>query len=399
MRLLSFVFGMRAYLIRKAWVVGAINLLARLDISYDRLEKDEEGNLHFTVPAYKRKLLERALTAEGIVWERGALSGLPDIFRRYKKRWGIAVGFLIFVFLVAVSGGRIWCVEISGNSRVADEEIIELLDELGCGVGDTYKNIEFAKLHNAFLLRCKDIAWISVNMDGTHAHVEVRETLADQAKEDNQNYNVVAGEDGQIEQIAAYEGKPQIAIGDTVRKGELLLSGVISYGETGLRYENAAGEVYAKVIRDFVVEVPLQTEKKIYTGHSTAKKSLVFFQFKSNLFFNSEIPYDSYDTTHRNRQLHLFDTVALPIWVETDLYEEYEVQSVTLTEDEAKTLAYQEYRARLKETLADAQLLEKNTDAALDEDGVYRIRCRLYCLADIAVRQPLVIDENSSAEQ
>ena len=245
------------------------------------------------------------------------MSGLPDIFRRYKKRWGIAVGFLIFVFLVAVSGGRIWCVEISGNSRVADEEIIELLDELGCGVGDTYKNIEFAKLHNAFLLRCKDIAWISVNMDGTHAHVEVRETLADQAKEDNQNYNVVAGEDGQIEQIAAYEGKPQIAIGDTVRKGELLLSGVISYGETGLRYENAAGEVYAKVIRDFVVEVPLQTEKKIYTGHSTAKKSLVFFQFKSNLFFNSEIPYDSYDTTHRNRQLHLFDTVALPIWLGT----------------------------------------------------------------------------------
>ena len=117
MRLLSFVFGMRAYLIRKAWVVGAINLLARLDISYDRLEKDEEGNLHFTVPAYKRKLLERALTAEGIVWERGALSGLPDIFRRYKKRWGIAVGFLIFVFLVAVSGGRIWCVEISGKDR------------------------------------------------------------------------------------------------------------------------------------------------------------------------------------------------------------------------------------------------------------------------------------------
>ena len=51
--------------------------------------------------------------------------------------------------------------------------------------------------------------------------------------------------------------------------------------------------------------------------------------------------------------------------METDLYEEYEVQSVTLTEDEAKTLAYQEYRARLKETLADAQLLEKNTDAAL----------------------------------
>lgn len=399
MRFLSFIFGMRAYLVQKAWAIGAINLLARLDIPYDRLDKDEDGNLHFTVPAYKRKLLEGAFTAEGIVWERGALSGLPEIFRRYKKRWGIAVGFFIFVFLVVISGGRIWCVEVSGNSRVADEDIVTLLDELGCGVGDTYKDIEFAKLHNAFLLRCKDIAWISVNMDGTHAHVEVRETLSDQTAEDDQNYNVVAREDGQIEQIAAYEGKPQVAIGDTVRKGELLLSGVISYGETGLRYENAAGEVYAKVIRDFVVEIPLETEKKVYTGHREAKKTLTFFQFQSNLFFSNKISFDSYDTTHSKKQIHLFDSVALPIWIETDLYEEYDMQTVTLSEEEAKTLAYQEYRTRLKETLADAQLLEKNTTAALEEDGVYRIRCRLYCLADIAARQPLAIEEISSTEQ
>ena len=399
MRFLSFIFGMRAYLVQKAWAIGAINLLARLDIPYDRLDKDEDGNLHFTVPAYKRKLLEGAFTAEGIVWERGALSGLPEIFRRYKKRWGIAVGFFIFVFLVAISGGRIWCVEVSGNSRVADEDIVALLDELGCGVGDTYKDIEFAKLHNAFLLRCKDIAWISVNMDGTHAHVEVRETLTDQTVEDDQKYNVVAREDGQIEQIAAYEGKPQVAIGDTVRKGELLLSGVISYGETGLRYENAAGEVYAKVIRDFVVEIPLETEKKVYTGHREAKKTLTFFQFQSNLFLGNKISFDSYDTTHSKKQIHLFDSVALPIWIETDLYEEYNMQPVTLSEEEAKTLAYQEYRTRLKEILADAQLLEKNTTAALEEGGVYRIRCRLYCLADIAVRQPLAIEEISSTEQ
>ena len=46
------------------------------------------------------------------------------------------------------------------------------------------------------------------------------------------------------------------------------------------------------------------------------------------------------------------------------------MQQVTLTEEEAKTLAYQEYRAMLKEALADAQLLEKTTTASLEEDGV-----------------------------
>ncbi len=395
MKLLSFVFGNRAFFVEKTWAIGAINLLSRLDIPYDHLERDQDSGLHFTVPSYKRKQLEGAFAAEGITWELGALTGIPNILHRYKKRWGIAVGALIFVLLTALSGSRIWCVEVSGNSKVEDSEIIALLASLGCGVGDSYKNIDFTKLHNQFLLQCKDIAWIAVNMNGTHAHVEVRETLADRQKEEaGQNYNVVAAEDGQIEQIAAYEGKPQVAIGDTVRKGELLLSGVISYGETGLRYESAAGEVYAKVVRDFTVEIPLETEQKVTTGREATQKKLTFFQFKTNLFLNSGIPYDFYDTIYSDKQIYLFDSIALPLWIKTEIYQEYEMQQVTLTEAEAKTLAYQEYRTRLKETLADAQLLEKTTTAALDEDGVYRIQCRLYCLADIAVQQPLIIQEN-----
>ena len=399
MKFLSFLLGSRAFLVQKTWSVGALNLLARLDIPYEHLEKDADGSLRFIVPSYKRKLLERAFTANGITWELGKLSGLPEIFCRYRRRWGMAVGALIFVFLVAISGGRIWCVEVTGNSQVEDAEIISLLQKLGCGVGDSYKDIDFAKLHNTFLLQCPDIAWISVNMDGTHAHVEVRETLAGRSEEDkNENYNVVAAEDGQIEQIAAYEGKPQVAIGDTVRKGELLLSGVISYGETGLRYESAAGEVYARVNRDFTVEVPLETEQKVPTGRSSTKKSFTFFQFKANLFLNSGIHYDFYDTIYSERQIYLFDSVALPLWVQTEVYEEYELQQVTLTEEEAKTLAYQEYRAMLKETLADAQLLQKTTTASLEEDGVYRIHCQLYCLADIAVQQPLTIQENQNED-
>ena len=395
MKLLSFVFGSRGFFVEKTWAIGTINLLSRLDIPYEHLERDQEGGLYFTVPSYKRRLLEGAFASEGITWELRDLTGIPQIFQRYKKRWGIAVGALIFVFLTAVSGTRIWCIEMSGNSKVEDAEIISVLASLGCGVGDSYKNIDFAKLHNQFLLQCKDIAWIAVNMDGTHAHVEVRETLADRHEEDRAiSYNVVAAEDGQIEQIAAYEGKPQIAIGDTVRKGELLLSGVISYGETGLRYESAAGEVYAKVIRDFMVEVPLKTEQKVPTGRKTSQKTFTFFQFKANLFLNSGIPYDFYDTIYTDKQIYLFDSIALPLWVKTGVYEEYEMQQITLTEEEAKTLAYQEYRGRLKETLADAQLLEKTVTAALDEDGVYRIHCRLYCLANIAVQQPLTIQEN-----
>lgn len=52
----------------------------------------------------------------------------------------------------------------------------------------------------------------------------------------------------------------------------------------------------------------------------------------------------------------------------------------------------------LKETLADAQLLDENHYCSLEEDGVYRIHCQLYCLADIAMQQPLTIQENQNED-
>ena len=69
MKLLSFVFGSRGFFVEKTWAIGAINLLSRLDIPYEHLERDQEGGLHFTIPSYKRRLLEGAFAAEGITWE------------------------------------------------------------------------------------------------------------------------------------------------------------------------------------------------------------------------------------------------------------------------------------------------------------------------------------------
>lgn len=324
--------------------------------------------------------------------------GLLPFLMRYRKRWGIAAGALIFVFLTALSSNVIWSVDVTGNKEISDKYITDILAELGCKPGAFYSSVDFDTLHNRFLMESDGIGWISVNMNGTHANVEVRETSDGVRDPDTAFYNLVASEDGQIERIAAIEGKPQVKISETVEKGQLLVSGVFSREEGGIRLESASGSIFAKVTRDFSVSVPLKKEHKKYTGEKTKQKSVTFFSFDINLFTNSSIPYSFYDTIVSEKKLCLFDTVELPVVVSTKEYREYENVPLTLTKDEAQNEAMRLYRQKLRETLGSAQLLSKSTDIVFNEDAC-TVSCSIYCLADIAKAVPFEISNENSGEE
>lgn len=388
--LIDLFFGTAVLTFPAKWCAEILNAAARLDIHFRPPVTDSDITVLKIPLRSASPLLCAVCCADEIKTEK---KGLFPFILRYKKRWGIAAGALIFVFLTALSSNVIWSVDVTGNKNISDKYITDILANLGCMPGAFYKSIDFDTLHNRFLMESESIGWISVNMNGTHANVEVRETSVGEREADSTYYNLVAAEDGQIERIAAIEGKPQVKISETVEKGQLLVSGMLSKEEGGIRLESASGSVYAKVTRNFSVSVPMKTEKKVYTGEKTDEKSVTFFSFNINLFANSRIPYDFYDTIETEKRLYLFDTAALPILINTNEYREYENVSVTLTEDEAKDEAMRLYREKLKETLGTAQLLSKSTDVNIEND-VCTVSCSIYCLADIAKPAPFDISPN-----
>lgn len=378
--------------------VDALSVMGRLDVPFKEMKR-QDGGIEFKVPLYRIKLIKRDFDRYSIVYEIRRFFGFPTFLYGYRKRWGLMLGALLSAVMIWLSGRVIWCVNVTGNSTVPDGEIIEILESLGCGVGDFFGDIDFDVLHNRFLMKSDNIGWISVNMNGTHANVEVREIIF--GKEETKEggfYNVVAAEDGQIVRMAAVEGKPVCEIGDTVLRGELLISGAISYKEDTLsRFESAQGSVYANVLRNFSVNVPLKTEKKVYTGEKTVKKSLRFFKFNINLFVNSRISYEFCDTMIVNKQIYLFHSIPLPLFMNYTVYREYEIKDVTLSENEAKSLARAEYKKKLSEILGDAQIVRKTVSEGCF-DGSYCIECELCCLADIALLEPLYISGSDETQ-
>ena len=158
----------------RCWSSECLNILVRENVQCSDIQYKRDA-VEFTLDLFSYLRAKRYLGEAETACERIAIKGIPSYIIRYRKRWGLALGIIIFSVVSLISGRYIWSFEVKGNSTVSDAEIIELLDELGCSVGTRISGIDFDMLHNDFLLRSDDISWISVNMDGTKANVEVRE--------------------------------------------------------------------------------------------------------------------------------------------------------------------------------------------------------------------------------
>ena len=395
LRLTRWICGSRDYRVTEN-IDKAANILSTSGTNFRSLRRVGD-ELTFSLMRSQCSMIESALDSDGVPYEITVERGLPKLLGKYKKRIGIPIGAVLFFLILFASEQFIWSFEVIGNDKISSGEILERLDELGCGVGSYIHSIDFDTLHSDFLLGGDDFAWISVNLRGTHAVVEVRELEAPSMEiDENVPYNLVASEDGIVEYIEILRGQKIAREEELVRKGELLASGLEEM-KHGLRLTHARGTVTAKVKRDILIEIPLESTVREATGRRYSEKYLNFFGISIKIFANTSNLPANCDKIIREDQLRFFDTVTVPITVVETVYREYEDVPVILSEDEARERAYSELRRKCAEIAADAELVSREISAGL-RDGVYVIECELTVVKDIAVEVPIYTTENQGGD-
>ena len=384
--------GWRDYRVRGN-VDAAADLLAMSGVEF-RFMRRNADELTFSLTHSQCAMIESAFRANFIEYEIEGEHGLPHLLERYKKRIGIPVGAVLFVLILWLSEQFIWSFDVVGNDKISEMEILARLDALGCGVGTYIPSIDFDTLHSEFLLEDDEFAWISVNLRGTHATVEVRELEAHVFDiDEGAPHNLVASEDGVIEYIEILRGQKVVEEQGLVRKGELLASG-IEQMKHGLRLTHARGTVLARVTRDILVEIPLEDSVPRATGREFSEKYFNFFGISLKIFANTSNLPENCDKIIREKQLCFFDAVTVPITVSEAVYREYENVPITRTEDEARAEAYKQLRAQCAEVAKEAELVWREINAGL-RDGVYVIECKLTVVKDIAVEVPIYTNQNT----
>ena len=278
---------------------------------------------------------------------------------------------------------RILFVQVEGNERIPAKQILEHSGFCGVFFGAIRGEVRNEAVKNYLLDQIPELQWVGVNTKGCVATISVKERPENQKAPIVGNANIVASRDASIKSMTVSRGTAQCQVGQVIRAGELLISGIMTVREGMLRYDYADGEVIAQVIRSVVIEVPLQEEVKVYTGEENIKKSVIFLGKPINFSQKGSIDTSTYDTIIESVRLCLPGGIELPVWIRTERQQAYRMEREYLTDEQAYDIAQSRFRMAVGELLKDAEILSLDSTAVL-EDGVCRIVGDAVCLTNIA---------------
>lgn len=363
-------------------VCRALNVLMKNNVPFYGVKAEGGGLVGFCLePDAFRKYV--ALTAEMTIEdERVTRRGLFAFASGYKMRIGFFIGAVLCAALLAASSFFVWDINVTGQTGLSEKEILKTLEGYGLYIGAYIPNIDTMRLENELVIDTEELSYASINLRGTVAEVVVRERKEKDVENISLPSNLVASCDGQIESIEVRGGMPTVKKGQIVKKGQLLVSGVIDSQAVGYRLVRARGEIYARISRSFTAEVPLVREKKSRTGEKKTRVTIRFFAKKINLFSNNDISFEKYDTIVEEKRLCLFDRVELPVFIIKTTYSEYVTETEKISEEQALSIAEKELAGQTEKTLSEAQILAREERTEIN-DGILTLYADIDCIADI----------------
>ena len=385
-----FLIGYRRYETSRDNIGKLIDLCRTEGIPYREVIFWDSSASFVTSFFYSFRLEKRA-REHGLQLTLIASCGIPALLLRYRHRYGLFLGIIISVALIFLSGSVIWDIRIDGENRLTEREVKSLLSDCGLELGTRRRALDIDTLENRVMIRSDDIAWISVNIIGTVAEVEIRElTVIEEPEELGDASNIVADTDGRIVGFEDAKGNIAVEIGESVAEGQLLIGGIYGDEESGFRYTNAQGRVLAEVDRTFELEIPRVESKKVYTGEVKCEKYLIFFKKRIKFFANYRNLPTSCDKIEVEEFIGAPRGFELPFGIYEVRYLEYEY--VDEVRDDAALSAIADHRmdALIADQLADAEILRKKTQFDLYDDKLV-VRAKIRCVQNIAKRKDIEV--------
>lgn len=297
--------------------------------------------------------------------------GLPFIFLKIKRRKMLGIGFGISILLLFMLSSFIWSVKITGINTISTEEVKNNLSELGVKPGAFKLDLSVSDIENNMLIRMGKISWIKVKLKGTRAEIEIKErTVPPKIVPETKPCSIVAKRDGIITKIVSAKGDVTVNQGDPVRKGQILVTGIIERPNIATRYVHSSAKVEARTWYEGKVVVPLEIIRKVRNGNKMIKINLAIGSKVFNIK-NPSIYYKSYDKIEKSAKLIDTEKFQLPLEIIIEEYFETADRTVALTPEQAKMDAYDTVEKNVINSIpSDAKIINKKINVEVKDNLV-----------------------------
>ncbi|MDW7675909.1 MAG: sporulation protein YqfD, partial [Bacillota bacterium] len=153
--------------------------------------------------------------------------GMPFLLLRLEQRKMFFLGAVGFTVILYMLSSFVWFIDITGNENTKSQQILLVAEQAGLKLGVAKKELNPETVEKA-IGNMPQIAWVGVKIKGTKVVIEVAEkVMPDVAADETIPAHLIATKDGLIQELITLAGVPAIKPGDTVRKGQILISGYI----------------------------------------------------------------------------------------------------------------------------------------------------------------------------
>ncbi|MEE0945460.1 MAG: sporulation protein YqfD [Acutalibacteraceae bacterium] len=375
-KLYLFVIGSVRIRITGEYCERLLNILAANNITFHNLKKQNDG-FEITIHKADFKKVRQLRKHTGVKVKILKKIGVTFIVSKYRFRYGIAVGITIFFLLLNFMSNRLWIIKINGNDTVKDIEIIETVKQLGVYEGILMKNIDVDNLKQKLVSSRNDIAWASMNRQGSVLEVNVTEI--GKKKDNQQPCNLKSEYDAIIRKVDVQAGTVSVKIGDTVTKGQLLVSGIVDYGN-GSEFTVSKGRIIGQSKSCVTEKIGFKNEIKTANGNNKKRRVLNVLGLQIPFFLGTIK--GNYEIQHTNSEINLFGG-KIPISIT-----EYEFVGINVYyEDIDKEKAINIIKNKINERYEtdDKQIVAFSDEKIISNAEGYVYSATIDFLTDIAV--------------
>lgn len=407
--MLHWIQYLRGYVTVKVWgysVERLLNLLGNHDILVWGIE--DHGDYHtmrMSIAGFfaLKPLLKKTGTRAAVLGKYG----LPFFLSNMCRRKLFVAGLVCCILFWCLASRFIWDIRIEGNFALTEDVLMDYLEEKGVHTAMKKSDLEIGALEQALREDYDVITWTSVQLRGTTLMIHIKENempVYDKRQEEQERgMDLVAEKEGVVTYIITRSGVPMVACGDSVQKGDVLVSGAVPvYNEDSTvrryQYVEADADITLSYGRRLTLEEETAYEEKQYTGEEIAIP-MVGAGEKEIAFRIRKVPYAYYDISGEKKQVKLLDHLYLPLYYGKRTVRAYEMVSKTHTEEEMGKLLRERWR-KIITTLNEkgVQITEKNvTIKKNDKKWVLYAQMQL---EEAAVKQmPTAVEPPADAEE
>ncbi len=371
----SMLAGWLSVEITSADISGLLALIQRYGFRVWDLDVTDALTVLMHINGKDYHLLESLCNKRGdmirILSRRESVLGLTAL----KHRPIFIVGVIVMLLFSIWTPGRIFFVRVVGNHSIPSRKIVEAASYHGIHFGASRREVRSEKVKNALLEAVPGLAWVGVNTYGCSAVITVRERTEPIPTDDARLVSsMIALRDGVIQNMTVLRGTGLCSVGQTVKAGQVLISGYTDCGLSILA-EEAQGEVYAQTLRSVHAVCPVNYMIRGEEMEQKHKFSLIIGKKRINFSNNSGIPGAVCAKIYKENYVSLPGGFLLPVALCVETWTFYQTEAYQLSTIEPMLKEYAQHYLQ-SEMIGGKILFAQETIAATDTclwlDGSYQ---------------------------